>query len=284
MRSIFTLSWLIIGVIGIAVHFQSKSEINTLDRARKQFTAVYGKLSETKTQADWEKLATRYAKVQEALKPLLKNSARDSQETYEYTFGHEVSDRVKLHEADALLKAGRIDDAIITIEELYEDYHTILRNEKLKGYTKGLSGSDIKQVDIEYSSNLRLALGHAHYYAAWLKRLEGTPSEAWLSHVQRATEIFRSIIEDREKLDPNDPMISILLKDIQKAILLAQMDQKNMKLGKKPKKMPSQRSKKKSKKKKKKKKKKKGKKKKPKPKPEGKKKKFKNVYNQIYGS
>ena len=69
---------------------------------------------------------------------------------------------------------------------------------------------------------IRANLGSAEYYAGWLMRLEGAPTEEWSVQVENARQHFRLLAE--EKLATGNPGAKGSQEDLEATIRLARMD------------------------------------------------------------
>ena len=106
--------------------------------------------------------------------------------------------------ADARFWGGDLPGAMADLEALLED---VLRG----------GSADVKQ-----AREVRHDLASANYYAAWLMRLEGTPTEEWTLAADEARQHFRLLAETGVRQDV--PEAEAHQKDLEAAVRLARMD------------------------------------------------------------
>jgi len=109
--------------------------------------------------------------------------------------------QLQLAHANARIYVGELPEAMEVMESLLTEMQNVKADESLQ-------------------REVRRSLGSARYYAAWLMRLEGAPTEEWLVQAESARQHFRLLAEDS-----ND---TTLKKDFEKnleaTVRLEQMD------------------------------------------------------------
>ncbi len=113
----------------------------------------------------------------------------------------EARTQIRLAHARARMHAGELPEAIDAMETLLDD----------------VDG----QVPAALTDDIRTTLATANYYAGWLMRLEGAPTEEWMLPVENARMQFRMLAES--KIDQPESMASFQ-KNLEATIRLAQMD------------------------------------------------------------
>jgi len=113
----------------------------------------------------------------------------------------EARTQVRLAQARARMHAGELPEAIDAMETLLTDADG--------------------QVSPALTGEIRSVLATANYYAGWLMRLEGAPTEEWMLPVENARMQFRLLAES--KSGQPESMASFQ-KNLEATIRLAQMD------------------------------------------------------------
>jgi hypothetical protein len=115
----------------------------------------------------------------------------------------ETRAQIRLAHAGARMQSGELPEAM-------DDLETLLNE------TDG-------RVSGPLTDNIRNTLATANYYAGWLMRLEGAPTEEWMLPVENARMHFRMLAEAKPK--PSDPSSGeVYQKNLEAAIRLARMD------------------------------------------------------------
>jgi hypothetical protein len=173
--------WLLIPVLLLAFHYGPGQSRLALDRAAQKIAAARA----FEAQEQWAAAIQAWG---EAL------AATPQEKTSERL-------QLRLSQARARMYVGELPEAIEDMDNLLTEAQRV-------------------RAEASLQSEIRASLASAQYYAGWLMRLEGAPTEEWLQQVDSARQHFRLLSENTKSLQ--------LAKDYQKnleaTIRLARMD------------------------------------------------------------
>jgi hypothetical protein len=92
--------------------------------------------------------------------------------------------------------------------------------EAMEDMEKLLSDTQTAKTDAALQREVRSSLGSARYYAAWLMRLEGAPTDEWLVQAESARQHFRLLAEQTKTTS----LAAGFEKNLEATVRLEQMD------------------------------------------------------------
>lgn len=182
-KKLLLCCWLLTPVALLAYHYGPGQSGLARDEAAKQIALA----ATLERSANWPGAVTAYS---DALAKLPESD-------------HDPRWKLQLAKSKARMHAGELPEAIVDLEALLTEMHK--------------SGAPAQQ-----SEAVRTQLATAHYYAAWLMRLEGASTEEWTVQVENARQHFRLLAE--EKLKSDAPAAKAHQEDLEATIRLARMD------------------------------------------------------------
>jgi hypothetical protein len=182
-KKLLLCCWLLTPVVLLAYHYgPGQSDLARDEAARQIALATAFEQSE-----HWPEAVTAYT---DALAKL-PESDRDARW------------QLRLAKSKARMQVGELPEAITDLDGLLVEMQ------------KG--GAKARQ-----SEEVRSQLATAQYYAAWLMRLEGAPTDEWTVQTENARQHFRLLAEDKLKSDA--PAAKAHQEDLEATIRLARMD------------------------------------------------------------
>lgn len=175
--------WLLTPVALLAYHYGPGQAALSRDAAAQKISEAY----QLEQREDWSGAAAAYS---DALAKLPAN-----EQTARW--------QVRLAQSKARMHSGELPEAIADMSGLLTEME--------KGHASE------KQVE-----EVRANLGSAEYYAGWLMRLEGAPTEEWNVEVENARQHFRLLAENRLSSDPASAKAH--QENLEATIRLAKMD------------------------------------------------------------
>jgi hypothetical protein len=180
-RTILTILWLLVPVMLLAYHYSPGQNRLATDKAARA-------IAEARAFEQSEHWGGAVDAWDAALASLPEEAV-------------EARTQVRLAHSRARMHAGELPEAIDALETLLDE----------------ADGN----VSAELTGEVRSLLATANYYAGWLMRLEGSPTEEWMLPVESARMHFRLLAES--KADQPESMASFQ-KNLEASIRLAQMD------------------------------------------------------------
>ena len=185
MRILLLTGWLLLLVIGAALHYGPGQDRMHLDR----IAAILSEADAAAAAEQWQQADDCY---DEALSMLPPERIADIR-------------RVRLERAKVRMQAKKLASA----------------HQDLKGLVQELVSDP--SADQKLLADARAALANAQYYMTWLMRLEGYPREDWEPEIEAARQNFSLLAEGAEAI--GDSVVAKKREeDLESAIRLARMD------------------------------------------------------------
>jgi len=182
-KKIFLTCWLLSPVALLAYHYGPGQVALARDEAAKFIAAA----AQCEQREDWPGAATAYAEA------LGKLPAEEQRARWQ----------LRLAQSKARMYSGELPEAIGDMEGLLAEMSK--------------AGAAARQV-----AEVRAELASAEYYAGWLMRLEGAPTEEWSVEVDNARQHFRLLSEGNLSADPG--AAKPYQENLEATIRLARMD------------------------------------------------------------
>jgi hypothetical protein len=185
MRALIVVGWLLVPVgFGIWHHGPGQERMQ-LDAVAKLLAAADGCVSDQ----EWAEAIEYY---DEALKKLPADRVAEAR-------------RIRLERAKVQMKGQMLAGAYGALKALCEE----------------LQADEMASPKV--LAETRSALAQAHYYVAWLMRLEGEPREVWEPEIEAARQNYRLLAEQAQK-SGDEKEAKKNAEDLEAAVRLARMD------------------------------------------------------------
>ena len=185
-KKILILTWLLIPVIAIIIHFKYGERLTERDQLRSLLIDAENQLKVNNYEAALSSYENALALAQNEDEEFIKNLA--------------------LKQAQTRIKSGQLLEGIEQLDGL------LMSNEKSK--------------DSDFVNNVRSELAAANYHAGLLLRLEGASADEWKPHLEQSRQHYRFLAESSEKLPDTDSELDTqeLKENLETVIRLKNMD------------------------------------------------------------
>jgi hypothetical protein len=185
LRILILTVWLLVPVVGYALHMGPGQDQQKLDAAADHIRAA----EKAVAGEDYPAAVDRY---EEALKVLPAGRTAEAR-------------KIRLEKAKAQMLAKKLPDAHADLKALADEL------------------SADPTADAQLLADTRSATANANYYMTWLMRLEGLGQDVWEPEIESARQAYKLLAEQAEKAG-NQAAAQKHREDLEAAIRLARMD------------------------------------------------------------
>jgi hypothetical protein len=185
LRILLLTAWLLVPVVGYALHMGPGQDQRKLDAAAAHIRAA-------ETAAKDNDYAAAVAEYDEALKALPAGRAAEARQ-------------LRLEKAKAQMLAKQLPEAHADLKALVDE----------------LAGDPA--ADPKLLADARSAMANANYYMTWLMRLEGLGQDVWEPEAEAARQTYKLLAEQAEQAGDADAARRHR-EDLEAAVRLARMD------------------------------------------------------------
>jgi tetratricopeptide (TPR) repeat protein len=185
LRILLLTVWLLVPVVGYALHMGPGQDRQRLDTAAAHIRAA-------ETAAADEDYATAVEQYEEALKALPAGRTAEAR-------------KIRLEKAKAQMLAKKLPEA----------------HADLKGLVDELAADP--SADPQQLADARSAMANSNYYMTWLMRLEGLSQDVWEPEIEAARQTYKLLAEQAEKAG-DGKAAQKHREDLEAAVRLARMD------------------------------------------------------------